>query len=407
LLFVLYVGTRRLAGVLAEETGGPLRILRIAEIQSADGFQKGEVAQLDRALHSVEELLKRLEFEDELFDIAAYLLLCGPQLKMTRFSSSIYYTGYPRVITPHEVRRVIAQTRAVAPLPLEDWILQARPESFWVNDLTDVEDPIGLEAQRLAVTLQIFTTHYASFRNLSRLLDTLELQIQGYFPKPLFLAEGVLNASEREGEVLVLDIADGVTHLVLTQEGRITQMKSLELGSGLLTRRISEKWQLSPRDAGNLKERFASLEEKAPFGEELIPLVERNGRPSHPIKRSEFHREFKCFGEEFFSELEKEVKNFLARQGASRPSLVVTGGGVKMEGALELLGRRFSFPMRMGTPRSLEGSAELLTDPGWAGTIGFLHWLGDHRDGRIRGRVRENPIGRTFLQFKDWLAAYF
>ena len=88
---VLYLGTRRLAGILAEPGNERPKVLRCAQIQHAEGFQKGEVTQLDKALLSLEELLKRLEMGEEAFEIPAYVLISNTHLKMSRFSSSIYY----------------------------------------------------------------------------------------------------------------------------------------------------------------------------------------------------------------------------------------------------------------------------------------------------------------------------
>ena len=406
-ILILYVGTRRLAGVVAEPTPEASRILRFTQIEHPAGFQKGEVVQLDKAMQSLEEILKRLELGEEVSKVPTYGLLSHVPLKMSRFSSSIYYGGYPRPITPQEIRRVVDQTKSVAPLPLEDWVLQLVPESFWVNDLKGVSNPLGLDAQRLAVTLQIFTTAYGSFRNLSRLFESLELNVQGFFPKTLVLPDGVLMPAEKEGEALILDISEDVTHLVLTQEGRIVQTRSLDLGSQLLTRRVAETWKLGVRDAEVLKERFGSFEENPQFGEELIPLVERNGHKNHQIKRAEFHEAFLGFGEEFFSRLKEEMTHFLSQENAAFPHFVVTGGSVKLDGFLDFLSRCFSTQVRLGTPRLTEGAAEFLMDPGWAGVAGLLRWLERGEDFKLPLQAKENLLERTFGQVKDWLAAYF
>lgn len=406
-VLVLSIGTRRLAAVVAESAGETSRILRFAQLQHAEGFSKGEVTQYDKALLSVQKVLKRLEMGDDLYEIPAYILLSNSHLKMSRFTSSVYYQGYPRSITPLEVRHVINQTRSVAPLPLEDWILQLVPESFWVNDIKGVENPVGLEAQRLAVTLQIFTTQYASFRNISRLIESLELNIEGYYPKTVVLPSGVLNGAEKAGESFILDISDEVAHLILTREEKIIQTKSLNFGSRFLTNRIAENWKLSLKDAEVLKERFGSLEAKVEFGEELIPLVERNGQHNHPIKRSEFHQAFTGYGEEFFSRIQAEVSAFLDQEKISFPNFVVTGGGVRLDGLLDFLGRKFDAPVRLGTPRSTEGATELSMDPGWSGVVGLLKWLQTDKMFKSEVPGKENVIGRTFVQVKDWLAAYF
>jgi len=406
-LVVFYVGTHRLTGILVERAGDSPRILRFADVCGGDGFQKAGVLHLDKALATVEELLKRLELGETIFEIPAYVLLSGSDLKMSRFSSSLYYTGYPRTVTSNEVRRVIEQTRSVAALPMEDWILQVVPESFWVNDLTGIQDPVGLEAHRLAVTLQIYTAGYARLRNIARVFETFEFNLKGYFPKPLFLPEGVLNSTDRENDALIIDLSDETTHLVLTSEGRILQTKSLDFGSRLLTSRIAETWQLSQRDAQKLKERFGSLEVPPQFGEELIPLVEREGGENGQIRRSQFHEKFLCFGEELGAKIEQEAKFLLQAEKRGFPSLILTGGGARLEGLLEFLGRKLSSSVRLGTPRPVETSVEILMDPAWAGSLGFIRWICEKSRDENVGLAKENPFGRAFLQAKEWFAAYF
>lgn len=406
-ILVFYVGTHRLSAILGDVTDGGVHVLNHSEILDPDGFQKGEVAQIEKALVSTTELLSRFDLGDEATQIPAYVLLSDSHLKMTSFSSSIYYSGYPRVITSREVQQVIEQTRTVAPLSLEDRILEVVPEFFWVDDLTGVQDPVGLEARRLAVSLQIYSTKYSAFRNLARLFESLELNLKGYYPKTLVISKAVLNTGEREGEALVMDFSDGATHLILNREGKIVRTKSLDLGSHFLTDKIAETWKVGVRDGQRLKEQFGSLEENLEFREELVPLVERNGQTHHPIKREDFHKSFLGFADELFNRLDQEIRDLLASEKMSVPTLVLTGGGVKLEGLVEYLSRRFSFPVRLGTPRQFRGAANTLLDPSWAGPLGLLSHVGDSSSGRSPSKAKENTVERAFFQLKEWLVAYF
>jgi cell division ATPase FtsA len=164
---------------------------------------------------------------------------------------------------------------------------------------------------------------------------------------------------------------------------------------------------VGPRDAERLKERFGSLQENLEFGEELVPLLQREGEENHQIKRAEFHEAFFKFSEELFSNIEKEVKALLAEEKIAHPRLILTGGGVKLEGLIEFFSRRFSAPVRLGNPRPLEAKAELVVDPAWAGVIGLVHWLGKRGAETAPAFAKENAFVRTLLQAKDWLAAYF
>jgi cell division ATPase FtsA len=160
-------------------------------------------------------------------------------------------------------------------------------------------------------------------------------------------------------------------------------------------------------DAERLKEQFASLEENLPFGEELIPLVERTERENHQIKRSEFHRAFLGFGDEFLSVIEKAVRDLLKGDKIACPAYVLTGEGAKLEGFLESLGKRFSSPIRLGTPREVDAPPELLMDPGWGAVAGLLRWQEKAKIKGYRSLSREGLLEKTLFQAKEWLAAYF
>lgn len=406
-ILIVEVEGCRLAGLVAEEGVHGLQILKTQEILNPEGFKKGGVVQLDRAVLSVGELFKSLDLGEDDLQIPTHVILSSPHLKTYRFSSSVYYSGYPRVITSREVRQVIEQTRGSAPLSLEDWILQVIPESFWVDDITGVEDPIGLEAQRLAVTLLIFTSLYTPLRNLSQVFETLECNVKGYYPKTLILADGVLTEEEKQGQALVIDLLEEATHLVLTQEGRIAETRSLDWGGRFFTRRLAETWQLGFRDAERLKEKFGSLYESIEYGEELIPFVEHNGCQNHQIKRSEFHRTFFSLGKEFFEILEKEIQSLLDKAKIGHPFFVATGGNAQLEGVLEFLSRRLGAEVRLGTPRQVKAPPEVLGDPRWAGPVSFIHWISQKKGENRLTLAKDNLFGRTLNQFKEWLAAYF
>ena len=401
---IFYVGTSRFAACLAEIGPERSRILRFVQFPEAPGFQKGGVAELDKALATVEEAVKSLELGEDAFEIPTSVILSTPSLKTTRYSSSVYYSGYPRVITSREIRQVVEQTRNVAPLPLQDWILQVVPESFWVNDLLGVVDPVGLEAQRLAVALQIFSVDYSLYRNLSRMFETFEFPLKGYYPKTFFLALGVLNREEGEGEALVIDLADEVTHLVLTREGKIERTKSLDFGGRFLTAKIAERWKIGTADAKRLKERFGTLEDLK-SGEELIPLFGERKGGNQQIRRSEFHGAFLKFSEELFSKIQGEIAGLLEDSVRREPRFVLTGGGAKLEGAADFLGRLLAAPVRLGTPRQIEAPVELLLDPAWSAPLGFIRWLS--RDMQGVTPARENALGRVLSHAKEFLTAYF
>lgn len=403
---IFFPGSKQLTVVLAETLPERVRVLKTAQLNHTNGFQKGEVAALDEALSSVQELIKKLSLGEETAEIPVYVLLSNPTLKMTGFSSAVYYSA-GRTIHLSDIRQVIDQTRGVAPLPLEDWILEALPESYQVNDVSGVEDPLGLEAQRLAVTLQIFTTKYAPFRNLARLMESLELNIRGYVPQTLALPQAFVN-SDGGGENLILDLSDDACHLILTKEGKISRTRSFGPGINFFSEKIAEHWKLGKKEASRLRGQFGSLERETKFGDELIPLNEKNNHPQHQIRRGEFHQFFLKTSQDYLEGLAKQVQKFLEESRCGHPVFVVTGDGTRLEGMVERLAEKFNFPIRVGAPRYLEGAGAELGDPSLSGLVGMLHWMNETQDKpAFQASAKTNFLEKTLGQVRSWLTAYF
>ena len=181
---VIYLGTHKLVALAGEVGDGEPRIIRHAEIVNPDGFENGLVTNLERAAASLEALVDSLFSAKDSYgvesprrdvsDIFTYVVLGNVKLKTYRFSSSQYFQGLRRTISSHEIRSVVSQTRSVATLPLSEFVLQAIPETFLVDDTANVTNPLGLEAHRLGVTLKIFTMDFQAFRNISKTFEAAE-----------------------------------------------------------------------------------------------------------------------------------------------------------------------------------------------------------------------------------------
>ena len=288
-VIVFYVGTRKLVAMAGILRDGEPRITGHATVFHPEGFKEGLVANLERASHALESVTKSLKPAPE---SSAYVVLGNTKLKTFTFSSSQYFQDMRRVVSPHDAASVIEQTRSVATLPLSEMVLQTLPVSFIVNDLEDVSNPIGLEAQRIGVCLKLFTMDTLEFKNITRAFETLEIEVKGYFPKMLTASEAVLTEQEKAEGVLLIDIAAEGTFLTLWKKGEIINTRILPAGGRYLSSQLANLWEIDLQDAEKVKEQFGTLEASLQFKDELIPLVDRNGKKSQQIHRQKFHDKF-------------------------------------------------------------------------------------------------------------------
>jgi len=404
-VLVFYVGTRKISLFISDLSGKDPRVLAHKEILKPAGFENGCVVNLEAAVSSIEALVSEL-IPKRNQEIQAYVVLGNAKLYVHGFSSSQYFSGQ-RSVTSHDIRSVIEQTRSVATLPLTEFVLQIVPESFLVNDTNHVTNPTGLDAIRLGVNLKFFTMDFQEFRNISKAFEAADVSVRGYWPRMLTVSESVLTEPEMEEGVILVDITDHVTHLTAWKGGTIRQVRNSEFGGKKLSQDISERWGIDPQDAEKIKENFATMDTDSGGGDEIIPLVTRNGKALRQIRRQDFQDSFIEIAKEWVAGILKEMDDMAAHEKIHYPHCVVTGGGVRFSGFIEFLNQNFGREARIGLARGVDAPQEKLVDPSVAAVYGMYRWLGDDGMKYEQLIAPRGIMEKTLSSAKDWFCNYF
>ena len=404
---VVYIGTRKLMVMLGDTGANHPQVLRYEEVLFPEGFEKGLVCNLQNASSALERLLNALLPPEAWAQVPVYVVLGNSRFKMYRFSSCEYYSPERRTVSSHEVQSVVQQTRNVATLPLTESILQAIPESFLVNDMPAVRNPIGLEAERLGVTLQIYTMEFQAFRNIAKIFETLDIEVEGYFPKVLPLSEAVLGDAEKQEGCMILDIADDATQLVLWKNGLLAGVRTLPMGGHYLTQCLAKDWNIEERDAEKVKEKFATLDFREQQSEELVPLVTRNDKVQQSIPRKEFLEKFFKHAHVWMTKVLESADGFMQDEKVRYPHIVFTGGSVLTDGFLEWVQKEFSRDGKLGTTRSVEAPQELVRDPAMAPALGMFRWIMTYKRAQEALFTHRGLVAKTMAAARAWFTNYF
>lgn len=403
---VLYLSGRKLVAIEGLALEGEPQVLRHITLKNPDGFHGSFISNLEQAAGTIESALNQLSPGWDERENRIYVVLGHPKIKTYSYTSSSYFQGVQRPVTAQDVRHVVEQTRSVATLPLNEYVLQAIPESFLVNDMPDVKNPIGLEATRLGVSLKMFTVPYQDFKNTSKAFETAEIEPSGYFPKMLTVSDAVLLDEEKKQGVLLLDVSEEGLNLILWKNGYLVDSKTIHLGEQCLTSQIAAAWGIDALDALKVKEQYASLEPDT-AGDELIPLVERHGKNTHPIRRQAFQEKLFVQAEAWLGRILNEAKTFCADHKAAFPYYVFTGEGIALNGFLEFLQKKFNQEGRLGLSRKMEAPHELLVDPSMTAALGMLTWLSANLPVQEQFFAPRGFFQKTFASARDWLSSYF
>lgn len=403
----VYIGTRKLVAMVADMRETNPRVLQKEEMIFPEGFDKGLVCNLQNAAASLESLLGLLMPPEAWEHIPVHVVLGSSRFKMCRSSSCEYYSPEKRTVSSDEIQSVVQQTRSVSMLPLSETILQAIPESFLVNDMPAVRNPVGLEAERLGVTLQIYTMDFQNFRNLQKVFEVVDVEVAGFYPKTLTVSEAVLSEAEKQEGVLIIDIADDATQLILWKNGYLAGVKSLAMGGHDLTKCLAADYNIEERDADKVKAKFATLDEAERRSEELVPLVMRNEKVQQSVRRTELLEKFFGHAKEWMTKILEEARKFTDEEKARYPSIFFTGGAVMMDGFLEWLQKEFAVDGRLGVTRHVEASQEIVRDPSLAPALGMFRWAISRQREHDALFTPRSFVGKGMAAVRTWFTNYF
>ncbi len=369
---------------------------------SSQGFYHGRISDLELASREARSL-----FDDAGLDNfpEITLVLSSPDIKGYSFASSIFYSTAKHTIQTDDLDEVIRQTRNVSMVPLKETIIQSVPQEYWVNDSRGIQNPLDLEAERLGVSLRIFTISSEVYRNLTKLFDRCEAELKTIIPKAFSASYCVLEEDEKKDGVLLMDIGGYATDLIYFKDNILCYSNSFSWGCDALTQNLIDRYHLKVGEARRLKEEFGTLL-PGPTDEESLP-ISRNEYGIETLKRGQLREFLSKNLTPFWQRLEKEIAE---AKGQGRLSeIVISGGGSKLEGLLEEIEDRFSIRTRFGNPKNF--GVETSEPQYWNSQFTAVWGAIRHQQAAFKTlkqqRATQNFLSRATSQAREWLESYF
>ncbi len=404
--YILHIGTVKISflKILFKPTG-QREILKTVTC-SSDGFDKGVVTDLSKAAESIHQGLKVITSGSNESLIPCRVVVSNGHLKNYTYSSSLYFYGNSHELSMKDVRDVIAQTRSVATIPLNEMIIQAIPQEFLVDNMAGISNPIGLEATRLGVTLRLFTTEYSIYQNLLKATERADVDARDIVPTSLTSAHAVLTQEEKQEGVILIDVGGHATHVVAFQNGILQESKSFQDGSEVITDALARKYNLKLDEARRVKETYASLSKKPEFADELIPICDKEGHKSSHVSKSELQTEIESSLSIFTHKLLDPARHMIKKH-APITQVVMTGGGAKLDGLLEFVQQELGSSVRLGVAKNIFGDQKVINDPAFAGAIGASDYSSFIMDPITVLNQSGNAVYKILNTAKRWVSEYF
>lgn len=380
-----------------------VHIIGAAEVP-AEGINRGAINSIEDAVSSVSSCIERVERMTGAPIGSAWVAIPGSNVVAIESKGVVAVSKSDGEIREDDVERAVEAAQTVA-TPVNYEIIHVIPKTFTVDGQGGIKDPVGMNGIRLEVDAKIIQGLSSHLKNLQKCVYRTGVNIEHLVLGVLAAADVVVTPRQKELGVAVVNIGGSTTNMVVYEQGDIVHVASVPIGSDHVTSDIAIGLRTSIDVAERVKLQYASAFPKDAARKEEIDLRDIGGTEDDRVSLGYVAKIVQARMEEIFEKLEKDLRR-IGKSGMLPAGVVLTGGGAKIPGAVELAKQKLRLPASLGYPLGLSSITDRINDLSFTTAIGLVHWgitetPGDERRGKDL-MSRFNPIGGVAKKIKQW-----
>lgn len=370
----LDLGTTKVCAVIAERVDDEkINILGFG-VAPSEGLHKGLVANIGKTAEAIKAAVSiasnRADFEVSVVNVG----VAGEHITSIRHRNYVTISGEDREIHQEDLSRLEADVRTIR-IPSDRQILHIIPEEFSIDHQGGIENPIGMSGSRLEATNHIVLASIPAIQNIRKSVERAGLQVQDYILQPIASSTSVLEESEKDLGVALIDIGGGTTDIAIFHKKSIKHSKVIGVAGNQVTNDIRESLGVITEEAENLKRDYGYATESAIIKEEDILIRGVGARGNTKIPISLLTQIISLRMKELFVLVDNELRNS-GFKSKLKAGIVLTGGGSLLKGCTELAEEVFGLPARIGVPQEPgEGLSNEIESPEFATVAGLIRGI--------------------------------
>jgi cell division protein FtsA len=382
------LGSERTAVLVGEiVSDGTLRIIG-ASSRPSSGIRKGAVVDMEEAAECVRETAGHAARMAGVEIDCVCVGISVPHIRSFNSRGMISIPKERREITAADVEHVNTIACDIT-LPSEMEILHSVPQDYVVDAHRGISDPVGMTASRLGTEVHLVSVLAVHVENAVKVIEKAGFEVVNVVFNPLAAAHAVLLEDEIDAGCLLIDMGACSSSFALYGKGSIRSSGVLGAGGENVTNDLAVGLRIPKGTADEVKLRWGLALASMASDEEIVTMP-GTGNGEGEIRRQIIAAIIEPRCEEIFSMIKSAVSNAPHFQAAGS-TVVLTGGGSKIEGLAGVAGQVFGRPVRTGRPWGLGGLSEIVSNESWSAAVGLLLYEKDRlerEEQEIRGRGR-------------------
>lgn len=393
------IGSTKVITCVGKFENGTTDIIGVGNSNNC-GIRKGVVVDIEETVSSISASLEEAERMAGVPIQGAIIGISGSHIETEGNKGVVAVARADGEITDQDTMKAVEAARMVPNRPNRE-ILHVIPRSFTIDGQEEIKDPTGMAGIRLEVNALIISSSTNAVKSLNRAVEQSGLHVMDMVFSPVATAKVLLSKRQIDIGVILIDIGASTTSYAVFEEGELIFCGVIPVGSTHITNDIAIGLRTNIEIADMIKLKYGyALPDKVAEKEEVnLSKLDKSEEGTASVKYVSEIIEARL--NEIFSMIQKDLK-MIERDGNLPAGVVLTGGGAKIDGIVELSKNTMCLPAQVGKPMlEISGLVDKIDDPIYATGIGLMLYGKDKIGGGNSFDFNVKNIGGAVDKFKS------
>lgn len=379
------IGNTKVVTCVAKFDNGTTDIIGVGKSFN-QGIRKGVIVDLEETVSAISASLEEAERMAGFAIEEATVGISGTSIESEQSHGVIAIARQDGEISYEDTARVIEAARAIPSKPNRE-VLHVLPLYFIVDGTETIKDPVGMTGIRLEVNANIVSASSNAVKSIARAAEQAGVSISSLVFSPLATAKVLLSKRQIDIGVMLIDIGASSTSYAVFEDGELVTCGVVPVGSMHITNDIAIGLRTNLDIADIIKIKYGyALSDRVGEKEEIdLSKLDKNETEKANLKYISEIIEARL------NEIMLIVRDNLVRANcniALPAGVILTGGGAKLDGLVEMVKETMRLPVQIGKPLlEFTGLIDKLDDPIYSTSMGLMLWN------------KERPAGHNPIDF--------
>mgnify|MGYP006283356351 FL=1 len=399
----LDIGTSKIVAIVGEiQADGRVEVIGLGS-HASRGLKRGMVVDIESTEASIQRAVEEAELMADCEIHSVFAGIAGTHVSSRHSHGAVAIRDAE--VDASDVERVLESARAVA-IPADQQILEVLPKGYVIDSTDGIRQPVGMSGVRLEVQVHLVTAAVSAVQNVTKCVARCGLHVDDLVLHQLASSESVLSEDEKELGIALVDIGAGTTDIAVFADGATQHTACIPIAGDLVTSDIAVALRTPTLHAEDIKVKYACALQQLAASDETIQVPSVGDREPRRLERQTLAQVVEARYRELFNHVHKHLRQS-GCENLVPAGLVLTGGGARMEGVVELAEEIMHMPVRLGAPQHVSGLSEVVDNPIHATGVGLL-LRGSRADRSGVGRSRGRAGAASLLErLKHWFQGEF